>query len=279
MAKIVACIIARTNSSRLPKKVLRDVGNGMSLIEYIINKIKKSKLVDEIYMCTSVDDGDKILLDIASKCGIKSFAGSRESVIDRMIAVAEIENAQHVIRITGDNIFTDEVYLDIMIKNHLDAKVDYTRTEMLPIGITPEIMEVEALRKCYSMMDPSESQYLMLYMFQPEVFNCLVLIPEKRHQRQNMTLTVDTPNDFERTLQILGKKPRLINLDGVLERCEEKEIPNAVYDEGAIVKFPANLLIYFSSYRNEMNWRIKKSRVKRLNEGTYLEFLIKQANV
>ena len=64
MTKVVACIIARTNSTRLPKKVLRSVGSYV-LIEYLAEKIKKSKLVDEIYLCTSTEENDKVLLDIA----------------------------------------------------------------------------------------------------------------------------------------------------------------------------------------------------------------------
>ena len=44
MAKIVACIIARTVSQRLPLKVLRDIRNGVSIIELLIDRIKTIKL-------------------------------------------------------------------------------------------------------------------------------------------------------------------------------------------------------------------------------------------
>lgn len=266
--KNVACIIARTNSSRLPKKVLRDVG-GLRLIEYIINKTKKSQLVDEIYLCTSVDESDKVLLDIAKGCGIKSYAGSLDSVIDRMLNVAKIENADNVIRITGDNIFTDEVYLDIMLKYHIKNDAHYTRIEKLPIGITPEVMKVEALKKCYSLMNPDESQYLMLYMFQPEIFKCLVILPEKQHQKPNMILTVDNASDFERTLTIIDNKKQLLDLDEIIAKCEADHKPNIQYKGGGVIKLPANLSIYFKTYRTEMDLRMEKSIVKKLKAGSY----------
>ena len=57
-------------------------------------------------------------------------------------------------------------------------------------------------------MNPDESQYLMLYMFQPSIFKCLVVIPEKKHQTKNLTLTVDTPEDFKRTLEIINNGPK-----------------------------------------------------------------------
>lgn len=273
MKKVVACIIARTNSTRLPKKVLRSVGN-YSLIEYLVEKIKKSHLVDQIYLCTSIDESDKILLDIAKELNIKSYAGSLDSVIDRMLDVANLEEATDVIRITGDNIFTDEVYLDIMIDQHIKNKVEYTRTENLPIGVTAEVINVEALKKCYSFMNPDESQYLMLYMFQPNIFKCLIILPEVRHSKPNYTLTVDTLEDFERTLSIITSDS-LLDLDQILEICNKNDIKNLVYENKGIVKFPANLSIYFDTYRREMDMRVEMSTIYKVEPGEYLKNKIK----
>ena len=117
--KVVACIIARTGSNRLPNKVILEINDKM-LIEYIIEKMKRVKEIDEIYMCTTKESDDQILVDIAEKHGIKSHQGSTTSPISRMIDVGEIEKATHLIRITGDNIFTDEIFLSQMIKKHIE---------------------------------------------------------------------------------------------------------------------------------------------------------------
>lgn len=267
--KNVACIIARTNSSRLPLKVLKEIA-GVSMIEYIIKKIKKTKLVDEIYICTSTTEEDKILLEIAKKNGIKGYAGSLDSVIDRMLEVGEIEKADNVIRITGDNIFTDEIYLDLMLKYHSKNKAEYTRVENLPIGLTAEVMNLNALKKCYKMMNPDESQYLMLYMFQPNKFKCQVLLPEEKHNRANMTFTVDTPADFERTKKLIEAYPnKLINIDDILEYCENNDLENIIYKAGNSVKFPANLEFTFKAFRTEMDARLEQSEKVQLQQGEY----------
>ena len=277
--KTVACIIARTSSTRLPQKILREV-NGITLIEYIIRKIKNAKKINEIYLCTSVDENDEILLEIAKKNGIKSYAGSRDSVIDRMLDVAKIENAENVIRITGDNIFTDEVYLDLMADYHYKNKAEYTRTEYLPVGITPEIINVDALKRCYTQMNPNESQYLLLYMFQPENFKCQVLIPEEKHNKPTMTFTVDTPEDFERTKLLAEYLPdKLLNINDVLNICESETIPNTTYKAGGTVKFPANLMFSFKAFRTEMEMRIEKSEKVYLKKGEYDLTLKKQSDV
>ena len=268
----VACIIARTNSKRLSKKVLREI-NGIKLIEYIIRKIKRSKLVDEIYLCTSIDKEDEILIEIASKNNIKSFAGSRDSVIDRMLEVAKIENADNVIRITGDNIFTDEVYLDLMIKYHNKYNFDYTRTEYLPIGVTAEVIKTIGLKKCYSLMDPKFSQYLLLYIFQPEKYNCQVLIPEDTHRHPDWSLTVDTPDDFQRTKEIIGKQKNIPNYIDILSICKNNKINNLYYKVSDNVKYPGGLLVTYNSFRKEMEERIKKSKIIQLKKGEHLEAL------
>lgn len=263
--KNVACIIARTNSSRLPKKVLKEIA-GVKMIEYIIRKIKQAKLVDEIYICTSTTEEDKILLDIAKENGIKGYAGSLESVIDRMLEVGKIEQADNVIRITGDNIFTDEIYLDLMLKYHQENNAEYTRVENLPIGLTAEVINLEALKKCYAMMNPDESQYLMLYMFQPSKFKCQVLLPTEKHSKPNMTFTVDTPADFERTKKLIQAYPnKLINLDDILNYCDDNELENIIYKAGSSVKFPANLEFTFEAFRKEMDNRLA------LSEKVYLK--------
>jgi len=266
--RTVGCIIARTNSSRLPKKALKEIGN-KRFIEIIIEKMKRVKGLDDLYLCTSVDSTDSILLDIARENGIKAHAGSRESVIDRMLEVAKIEGADRVIRITGDNIFTDEIYLDLMLEYHTRNAADYTRTEFLPVGISSEVINVDCLKKAYAMMDPNQSQYLMLYLFQPENFKCQVLMPENRHRHPEWSLTVDTPNDFNRTEKVLSNFDHIPNYGEMLPVLENKSIPHLEYGKANAVRFPANLLMTYAAFRIEMEERIAHSIVTELSEGIY----------
>ena len=257
--KNVVCIIARTNSSRLGKKVLKEM-SGLKMIEYIIHKMKRVKGVSKIYVCTSVDDEDQDLLVIAKENEVEGYAGSRESVIDRMLDVAKIEKADNVIRVTADNPFVDEVYLDMMCHYHEENKVDYTRTEYLPLGVTAEVISVEALKKCYSQMDPNESQYMMLYMFQPDVFKCQVLIPGESHQHPEWSLTVDTVQDWEKVMAIVENQSEPVNYAEILKINAAKAIDNLTYGQAEQVKFPANLMISYQAFRQEMDIRIEKSQ-------------------
>ena len=48
--KTVACIIARTVSTRLPLKVLRMVDGKLSMLDFIIQRLKKVNNIDAIYL-------------------------------------------------------------------------------------------------------------------------------------------------------------------------------------------------------------------------------------
>ena len=273
--KNIACIIARTDSRRLERKVLKEI-NGIKLIEYIIRKVKRSKYVDKIYLCTSIDKNDRILLEIAKQNGISSYAGSRESVIDRMLDVAKKEKARNVIRITGDCIFVDEVYLDLMLEYHHKHRADYTRTECLPVGVTSEVIDTKALENCYKSMSPNFSQYLLLYMFQPKKYNCLVLIPEKGHRHPSWVLTVDEPEDWKRTLVIIGNEREPLNYKDIMKICSNKRINNLELSPFSSLKFPAKVFISFRACRTEMDIRTQMSHRICLRKGEYDQILRRQ---
>jgi len=267
--KTIACIIARTNSRRLPKKVLKKINN-KCMIELLIKRIKKAKNVDDIYLCTSVDKEDKILVDIADRNDIKSYQGSRESVIDRMLDVAKIEKANNVIRITGDNLFTDFVYLDEMINQHNKYNFDYTRTEFLSIGVTAEVIDVIALKDCYNTIDPHKSEYLFLYMFNPERYKCGVLIPPKNQQNEFSSLTIDTLEDWERTLFIYNNVSKsIISYIDILNLDEKTEIPFFRINRKMLVKLPDNREIKYEDIRVEINKKIDKANKIYLEEDFY----------
>jgi len=69
----------------------------------------------------------------------------------------------------------------------------------VPIGLGAEVMDYDALSHCYATLDPGKSEYLMLYMFRPETYRCQVVLPESGLEGPDFSLTVDTPEDLERS--------------------------------------------------------------------------------
>src|SRR5690554_3463171 len=141
MSKLVACIIARTTSSRLPLKVLRDNGVGYSVLSTLIRRLKSVKELDSIYICTSNEKVDDIMEDIGKNEGIEVYRGSPDKVIERMIEVGRITNADILIRITADNPLSSVEYIPDQYKLMMAKDLDYVRVVNVPIGATVELIK------------------------------------------------------------------------------------------------------------------------------------------
>jgi spore coat polysaccharide biosynthesis protein SpsF len=271
MAKVVACIIARTVSKRLPLKVLRDVYPGISMIDFLISRIKEVKEIDEIYLCTSTESVDDILEDIAFRNRIKIYRGSAEMVIERMLAVGEMENADVLLRITGDNPLTATEYIPLQLSMLVNKNLDYVRVVDVPIGATAELMTRKALIKCNQLMDPMMSEYLMLYLFDPKNFKCGVVKPFKT-DFGSYSVTVDTPEDFARARNILAEldwRPNLIiSFSKIVEIFEDNNIQlsGKIIKSGGDIKLPYGKTISIEAFKEDMNNRIINSEIVRLYE-------------
>ena len=250
--KNIICIVARTNSTRLPQKVLKKIGDRM-LIEHLIDRMKLSVEFDEIYICTSSHKDDSILIDIAKENEVKYVAGSELAVIERLLDAAEKSGAKNLVRVTGDNPLTDPFILDDVLKDHIKKDADYSLMTFLPRGSTGDVIRVEALKKLYGMMDPNESQYLGIYINKPKEFECNFIFPPKEMFNPYINISVDMPNEFEDVTE-------LINNLGI-----EKETSEYVkYAQSQkICSFPKEKLIKVSEtksmkYGDYIEWQVKK---------------------
>ena len=260
--KTIACIIARTVSTRLPLKVLRNVCDEYSMLDFMIQRLKKLDNIDSIYICTSKEFVDDIMEDIAVRNSVKIYRGSPDAVIERLISVGDIEKADNVIRITGDNVFTSYEYIDKQIEIHNENNLDYSRIIDVPIGATAEVMRVEAVKKCYNFIDPSMSEYLLLYMFKPEYYKCGVISINNLKKSSNYSLTVDTPNDLLRTKNIFShynKNSLDISLKDIIKIIDVNKIDNSIIEFKGSVKMPHGKEISFTEFQEDMDNRIKNS--------------------
>jgi len=270
MAKVVACIIARTVSKRLPLKVLRDLNSGLSMLDFLITRINTVKSIDEVYLCTSEEPVDDILEDVAKKHKIKLYRGSADSVIERMLAVSEIENAEILLRITGDNPLASIEFVDLQIDLLKNNNLDYVRVVDVPIGATIEVMTSNALEKCYHIMDPSVSEYLMLFLFEPQNFKCGIIKPFKE-DFSHYSITVDTPNDLIRTkgiLELANVEPSKILLKDIIEiyNYNLDKFPAMVIQQGGSIKYPFEKVITFEEFSLDMKRRKDQSKLFTLHE-------------
>ena len=139
---------ARTGSHRLSKKVLRKI-QGRPLIWHVINRIKKTKSVEQIVLVTTKKKEDSILLKIASENGIKAYSGDNVDVLNRYYQCALMFKADPIIRITGDCPLIDPQIIEEILEFYLNHNYDYVSNTIIPTypdGIDVEIFSFKALK-------------------------------------------------------------------------------------------------------------------------------------
>jgi spore coat polysaccharide biosynthesis protein SpsF len=210
-------------SSRLPRKALLDIG-GKPMTLRLIERLRVAEAIDEVVICTSAHRDDAILMELAKEWGVEALAGSEDDVLSRLIMASERYEADLVVRVTGDNVLTDPEIMNRMVLHHIATEADYTRTNGLPLGITADVISTPMLSWLHKLMpDPNQSEYMMLYAFDPDHFHCQVLKAPPEVNRPFYSLTVDTPDDLMLIRRIYselpGRKggPRLVDIVALLD--------------------------------------------------------------
>lgn len=267
--RVLACVIARTTSSRLPLKVLRDVQTGTSVLDLLVERLKRSKLVDEICICTSSSAVDDILEDVARRNNVGCYRGSETDIVDRMLGAADLHNAKYVVRATGDNPLISTDYLDRQIEVATESKSDYARAAGLPLGMVAEVISVAALKEFQAIYPVAETEYLFWYMFNPRLFTCNVVL-DHRISFDDRSVTIDTPEDLTVVRNILkGLTPREASEMQTRELLR-RAIPicdacNASSTGGmGEVKLPGGVTIPIREFRAEVKSRLAGATIYEL---------------
>jgi spore coat polysaccharide biosynthesis protein SpsF len=203
--KIVATIEARMGSTRLPGKVLQDIG-GISSLECQIKRLQYSKLIDEIVIATTLNESDEKLVDFANKIGVSVFRGSEEDVLSRILSAAKSVNGDLQVQITGDCPLIDAQIVDQVINKYLDAdgKYDFVSNEIIrsyPIGLDCRVFPINILAEVDELCDDSIHRvHGSTYIYVGEgknKYKSLNLSAPNELNHPKWRWTLDTPEDLE----------------------------------------------------------------------------------
>ena len=86
--KVVAIVQARMNSVRFPNKVMKKINN-VPIIEILLKRLNKSKLINQIILATSTDKSNKILVNHVESLGFSCIEGSDSNVLNRYVQAAK----------------------------------------------------------------------------------------------------------------------------------------------------------------------------------------------
>lgn len=195
---VVAIIQARMRSTRLPGKAMLDLA-GKPVLYHVIERTLTIEGVDKVVLATSTGEDNNPLIELAVSMNIDVFIGSIHDVLERYYFASERCCGNFIIRVTGDNPFTDPEYASLGLKIALETQTDLCSISNIPLGTAVEIIKKEALNKAYFSSDKNYHREHVTPFIKEHPGLFLI----KRHYVaidnpfSNLRLTVDTPEDYQ----------------------------------------------------------------------------------
>lgn len=200
--KIIATIEARMSSTRLPGKVLMKC-LGKPMLELMIERVRRSKYIDEIVIATTINPADDVIAKFAKKIKVSCFRGSENDVMGRVTEAIVNADADIVVQLTGDCPLIDPVIIDQYIKRFSSGKYDLIGNSYIshtyPIGLDIKITTSDVFRKAYSIAvdEPHHEHTLLSAVENPKEFRLLNIKAPKNLKRPAFRWTLDTIEDFK----------------------------------------------------------------------------------
>src|SRR5664279_6083104 len=147
--RINAVIQARTGSTRLPGKVLEDLG-GHPVLEWVVRAAQAATQIDRVIVATSSLAGDDVVADLADSLGVAVVRGSEDDVLTRFVAALDAHPCDAIVRLTADCPLLDPTLIDAVAGAWAASPShDYVSTVLvrcLPRGMDVELVTAGALR-------------------------------------------------------------------------------------------------------------------------------------
>ncbi len=205
-------IQARMGSTRLPGKILKDFYGDKTLLEVLLDNLRKIPEV-KIIVATSTSDSDDKLESFLNEKGENVFRGSESDVLERFINAAETFHLDGIVRICSDNPFLDSSGIQALIDKAETSDADYIGFQingkpsiLTHFGFWGEFVRLSALKKVYNSTDkgsPAHEHVTYHIYTHPGEYKCEWIQADPILEgRDDIRLTVDTPQDFENAKEV-----------------------------------------------------------------------------
>jgi 3-deoxy-manno-octulosonate cytidylyltransferase (CMP-KDO synthetase) len=235
--KVLAVIPARLASTRLPRKMLREVA-GEPLITRVYNAVRACTLLDEVLVATDSEEIAQICRERG--CSVQMTSSSHRSGTDRVHEVSNIVPADVYINVQGDEPLTRPEHLLALIELISDPKIVVgtlkTPTKLADVN-NPNVVKVVAdvtgkalyFSRAAIPHDRDNTgttyfKHLGFYAYRKAALDCFVALPESSlelaekleqlrflengipiHLQQTPfdTIGIDTEDDLKRVEEII----------------------------------------------------------------------------
>lgn len=241
MKKKLVCVLAcRNQGSRLYGKPLQnlDFKKRIRVIDFLINRIKKIRSIDDIVLAISNTIDNKEYIDISKSHSIKHIFGNERDVLKRLILGGKKLHATDVFRVTSESpfIFNEEKIINNAWRYHKENDLDFSYLDKNFIdGCGFEIISMRALKLSHKFgKKKHKSELCSLYIRENlNKFKTSKIEAPKFLIRKDLRLTIDYPED-------------LIMCREIYKKCKDYELKKIVnfIDKNQYLKKMCKKIIY-----------------------------------
>lgn len=189
-------VYARTDSRRLPGKVLRPFGTS-TLLEHVI---ARSFLVRAQHwvLLTSDRSIDDVLASLASRRGLAVVRGSASDLVARTLVAIDSFGLTHFVRVNADS-----PCFEPRLVNALTGRASHEEfasnlfERRFPYGVAVEYIDASCYRRLASTARRNELEHVTQHLYR-QIDNVQALSLTQQADHSHLDLAVDTTEDYDR---------------------------------------------------------------------------------
>jgi len=152
MTGTVAIVQARMSSTRLPGKVMMSIA-GKPMLERVVMRVQNAQSIDRVVVATTADTSDNLIAQWCQMHRVPFRRGSTtRDVLDDFYQIANILNADVVVRVTADCPLLDRSVLNRVVDYRAAENFDYVNNvdpPTYPDGLDCEAFTADTLHKAW----------------------------------------------------------------------------------------------------------------------------------
>ena len=200
-------IQARMGSTRLPKKVMRDIA-GKPMLQRVVERCRLATQIDKVAVATSSESQDDVIAEFCEEKNIEYVRGSEDDVLERYFLAAKKLESQDIVRITSDCPLIMPETIDRAVRIYDETDADYCTNTLYytyPDGIDVEVFPFKVLEEAHRNASKDEyKEHVTPYIRNQEKFDKVNFENPIDISRYSYTeegviprWTVDYPEDLE----------------------------------------------------------------------------------
>jgi len=195
--RVIAIIQARMGSTRLPGKVLAELG-GATMLAQVVRRLREARRIDDLVVATSTGADDDAVVREAGRLGAGVHRGPADDVLARFVGAARSYRAEAIVRVTADCPLLDAGVVDQVIGALVDG-VDYasnTHERSYPRGLDAEALHRDTLERIGRLAtSPAAREHVTAFVMEaPGLFRIAQLRADQ--DDSDLRWTVDTADDL-----------------------------------------------------------------------------------